>query len=98
METGMSGFGHARFCRWGDTVHENRTIEIRLFASLRKWRAEPTLEILDSGEMTVADCIRVSGVPDGEVAIIFVDGKRARPETEVSGRAVVELFPLMGGG
>ncbi len=46
----------------------------------------------------VRDALRENGIPEEEVAIIMINGKRGRPETGMSDGDTVSLFPLIGGG
>jgi sulfur carrier protein ThiS len=74
------------------------SIELRLHASLRKWR-DPPIAVLSLGKpCRIGEFLRDAGIPEGEVAIIILNGKRALPESSLSDGDRLSLFPLMGGG
>jgi len=47
---------------------------------------------------TTGDLIRALGIPDGAVAIIFVNGAHATDTTVLQDGDRVGLFPAVGGG
>ena len=74
------------------------SVEMRLYASLRKWRPTPAGSYELAGITTVSDLVRESGVPENEIAIIFINGKRAQLASTLRHGDTVSLFPLIGGG
>jgi molybdopterin synthase sulfur carrier subunit len=74
------------------------SVEMRLFASLQKWRPVPTGSYALAGITTVRDLVRENGIPESEVAIIFINGKRADLASALTNGDAVSLFPLIGGG
>jgi molybdopterin synthase sulfur carrier subunit len=74
------------------------TIELRIYASLRKWKKQPILSLELHRPCSVRELLEEAGIPHDEVAIIILDGKRARLESTLTGGEVLSLFPLIGGG
>lgn len=73
-------------------------IEMRLYASLQKWKPSPVTEHETAGITTVRDLLKESGIPEGEVAIVMVNGKRGQLDSALQHGDSVSLFPLIGGG
>ncbi len=73
-------------------------IEMRLYASLQKWKPSPVTEYELAGINSVRDLLKESGIPEGEVAIIMVNGKRGQLDSAIQHGDSVSLFPLIGGG
>lgn len=48
--------------------------------------------------MTVSDLVRRNGIPESEIAIIFINGKRGQLASTLTTGDTVSLFPLIGGG
>ena len=72
-------------------------IEVRLFASLRKYSNDKSRIELEEGAK-VADFIERIGVPPSEVAIILVNGRHAREDQRLHDGEAVSLFPAIAGG
>jgi len=73
------------------------SIEVRCFASLAKHTpAEGHAKLVAAA--TTGELIRALGIPDGEVAIIFVNGAHATEATALRDGDRVGLFPAVGGG
>jgi molybdopterin synthase sulfur carrier subunit len=73
-------------------------IEMRLYASLQKWKSPPVAEYELAGIDTVRDLLKESGIPEHEVAIVIVNGKRGQLDSVLQHGDSVSLFPLIGGG
>ena len=73
-------------------------IEMRLYASLQKWKPSPVAEYELVGISTVRDLLKESGIPEGEIAIVMVNGKRGQLDSALQHGDSVSLFPLIGGG
>ncbi|PKL07412.1 MAG: molybdopterin synthase sulfur carrier subunit [Spirochaetae bacterium HGW-Spirochaetae-7] len=73
-------------------------IQLRLFASLQKWSPDPSVSIELSASSTARNAYLGIGVPDAEVAIIMINGKRGLPDDILSDGDKVQLFPFIGGG
>ncbi|HDM77894.1 MAG TPA: MoaD/ThiS family protein [Deltaproteobacteria bacterium] len=72
-------------------------IEIRLFATLREGRFDKKKIKLGSIRK-VEDFLRHFDIKPEEVAIIFINRKHARLDTEIKPGDVVSFFPKIGGG
>jgi molybdopterin converting factor small subunit len=72
-------------------------IEVRLFASLRKYAHDKSRIRLEDGA-NVSDFIERIGVPPSEVAIILVNGRHAREDQRLHDGEAVSLFPAIAGG
>ena len=72
-------------------------ISLSLFASLREGRFDSRELELAEGP-SVGELADLAGVPRREIAIIFVDGRHAEPETVLHDGARVAFFPPVGGG
>ena len=72
-------------------------IEIRLFASLRKYANDKSrIEMED--DANVSYFIERIGVPPSEVAIILVNGRHAHQDQRLHDGEAVSLFPAIAGG
>jgi molybdopterin converting factor small subunit len=72
-------------------------IEVRLFASLRKYANDKSRIELEDGAK-VSDFIERTGVPPSEVAIILVNGRHAHQDQRLHDGEAVALFPAIAGG
>jgi molybdopterin synthase sulfur carrier subunit len=73
-------------------------VEIRLYASLQKWKPSPAAGYELGGAKTVGELLALHAIPEDEVAIIMINGKRGRLDTPLADGDSVSLFPLIGGG
>jgi len=73
------------------------SIEVRCFASLAQYNTAGG-HTKFAAPVTAGDVIRTLGIPAGDVAILFVNGKRAEENTELRDGDRVGLFPAVGGG
>jgi sulfur-carrier protein len=73
-------------------------IELRLYASLTKWRKAPVAAYQYVGKKTVRDVLRENAIPEEDVAIIMINGQRGQPGTSIADGDSISLFPLIGGG
>ncbi len=74
------------------------SVEMRLYASLQKWASAPRTVLELSDDTTVRALVREQGIPETEVALIFINGKRAQLASTLMPGDTVSLFPLIGGG
>ena len=72
-------------------------IEVRLFASLRKYTNEKNKIELEEGA-SVGDFLERIGIPPSEVAIILVNGRHAEQNEPLQDGETVSLFPAIAGG
>ena len=73
-------------------------IEAKLYASLRRLKDEPTFRRSLREPCLVLDFLRKEGIPDKDVAIIMLNGDRAKLDSPLSDGDVLSLFPSIGGG
>lgn len=70
---------------------------VKLFANLRDNREKEQLMDLREG-MTPRDVIRKLEIPFEDVAIIMINGRRKKPDSELLDKDILALFPAVGGG
>jgi len=76
---------------------EGMRITVRLFATLSRGRpGEEALEV--DQDATVLQVMKRLGVPEGEVVLIFVNGRHAKPDLHLTEGDEVALVPPIGGG
>ena len=73
-------------------------IQVRLYASLRKWSAEPLVALELPTGCTVREAIISAGVPEQEVAILMRNSRRGNLEDVLADGDDIQLFPAIGGG
>lgn len=77
-------------------------IEVKLFASLSKYKNNPL--ILEDGHMdlednaTIRDVIETLNIPENLIKLIFLNGVHAGKEGELKDGDRLGLFPPIGGG
>lgn len=76
---------------------ENINIEIRCFATLGKY-APPENTLTLPPRSTVRDVIRILGLPDQEVRIMFINAEQADRESTLRDGDRVGFFPAVVGG
>jgi molybdopterin converting factor small subunit len=75
-----------------------QTIEIRLFATLRRFLpASPKNYPIEPG-MSLSDLIIKLGIPQEEAKLVFVNGKKAGLDVKLKHRDRIGIFPPVGGG
>jgi molybdopterin converting factor small subunit len=72
-------------------------IQVRLFASLRKYTNENSKLELEEGAR-VGDFLERIGIPPSDVAIILVNGRHATEDRPLQDGETVSLFPAIAGG
>ena len=81
-----------------DADMESNRIELRLYASLRKWRDPPIGDLAVGPSVVIQSLLGEIGIPADEVAVVFLNGRRARLEDKLADGDVLSLFPAIGGG
>jgi len=72
-------------------------LEIKLFASLRKFN--PELDKIEVNEgTTIGELFDQAGIPPSEVAIVLVNGRHATLEQTLLDGETVAVFPPIAGG
>lgn len=72
-------------------------ITLKLFATLRDFGENIKDIDIDAGS-TPKDVIRVMGLPEDDVAIIMINGRRLKDDVVLNEGDVLALFPAVGGG
>jgi molybdopterin synthase sulfur carrier subunit len=72
-------------------------LEIKLFASLRKFNPELEEIEVDDG-ITVLELFEKAGIPASEVAIVLVNGRHAKLDQPLQDGETVAAFPPIAGG
>ena len=72
-------------------------LEIKLFASLRKFNPELEQIEVDDG-ITVLELFEKAGIPASEVAIVLVNGRHAKLDQPLHDGETVAAFPPIAGG
>ncbi len=77
-------------------------VEVRLFASLRKYHAEPgnsEAMIVELDDKTpLGSLLGRQKIPPEEVTVIMVNGKREKESYSLQDGDRIGIFPLIGGG
>jgi molybdopterin synthase sulfur carrier subunit len=74
------------------------TIVVKCFASLARFQpADAEAFPINAGE-SVAHVMARLGIPEGGVALIFVNNVHKSPDTVLKGGDTVGIFPPIGGG
>ncbi|WP_457571244.1 MoaD/ThiS family protein [Desulfovulcanus sp.] len=72
-------------------------IEVKCFATLAEYTPPEGQMDLSAGQ-DVAQLIKKLGIPEEEVKIVFVNGKKASLDTKLKDKDRVGIFPAVGGG
>lgn len=77
---------------------ESPHIRLRLFASLLRRAPDLPEEYALPEPRSVRSLLLEIGVPENDVALVFVNGRRAALGDFLEGGEEVRIFPLIGGG
>ena len=72
-------------------------LEIKLFASLRKYNPELERIEVDDG-ITILELFDKAGIPPAEVSIVLVNGRHATLDQALHDGETVAAFPPIAGG
>ncbi|OAA82943.1 MoaD/ThiS family protein [Clostridium ljungdahlii] len=72
-------------------------VEVRLFAYFRKDR-DKKLFLEFEEPVTPADIFKKINIKEEEVAILLINGRDGKANTELNDNDVLSLFPPVGGG
>jgi molybdopterin converting factor small subunit len=78
------------------------TVQVKLFASLTKFlpanakRKAATINVPDPA--TVGTILQQLNIPEGVTAVLLVNGRQAKVDTELSADDTVSIFPPVAGG
>jgi molybdopterin converting factor small subunit len=73
-------------------------IEIKLFATLVKYRPKEADTFKLPDRTTIAELLSKLNIPEEETKLLFVNGKKQPLEYEVQNGDRVGIFPPVGGG
>lgn len=73
-------------------------IQIKLFATLNRFRPAEADHYPIDPATTVADLQKLLGIDTGQVKLVFVNGIRVEPEQVLNDGDRVGMFPPVGGG
>ncbi len=77
-------------------------VEVRLFASLRKYHAKPgnseAMIIALDDKTPLGSLLSRLKIPPEEVTVIMVNGKREKESYSLQDGDRIGIFPLIGGG
>ena len=82
-------------------ITETMKIQVKLFAILRKYAADesPAKQDLElAAGSTIRKALEQLGVPEPEVAFVFVNSKRQKLDEPLSDGDELGVFPPMAGG
>lgn len=72
-------------------------ITVKLFATLRTGREKIMSLDVEEG-CSVSDVVKLLELPEGEVAIIMINGRGAEASSTLANGDTLSLFPPVGGG
>ncbi len=72
-------------------------VTVKLFASLREGRFDAETRSLPEGA-TPGAVIEALGLPEDQVAVLFINSRHAEKDSPLSSGDVLALFPPVGGG
>ncbi len=72
-------------------------ITVKLFATLRTGREKIMSLDVEEG-CSVSDVVKLLELPEGEVAIIMINGRGAEASSALANDDTLSLFPPVGGG
>lgn len=73
-------------------------IDLKLYATLAAHQPAAGRHHTITRGATVAQVIAGLGIAPGEIKLIFIDGRRASPDSVLQGGERLGLFPPVGGG
>ena len=76
----------------------NTRIELKLFATLKRFTPEFSDSYPISAGITVSDLLEQLGVPMEEVNLVFINDQRGNLTSTLEGGERISIFPPLGGG
>jgi sulfur carrier protein ThiS len=74
------------------------TIELKLYATLRRPLPADGKAVPVSPGTTIAEMLETVGVDPTAVKLVFINGRKADLQTPIAGGERVGVFPPVGGG
>ena len=75
-----------------------KQIELELQATLKRYLPEPHNAFEIEPGITIRELVSQLEIPEYEVNLIFINGKKANLDSTLTGGERVGLFPPLGGG
>ena len=79
-------------------MNANAKIQLKLYATLRKFMPGDDNEINIEPGSSVRDILKRLGIPSTEAKLVFINGKRGAIDTILMGGERLGIFPPVGGG
>jgi molybdopterin synthase sulfur carrier subunit len=73
-------------------------IQLKLYATLKKFTPNDGDEINIEPGSSVDDILKQLGIPDTDAKLIFINGKKGAIDTILNGGERLGIFPPVGGG
>ncbi len=73
-------------------------IEINLFATLKKFSPQNAGRFGIPRGTTIRELVKILGIPLETAKLVFINGVKAAPDSELYGEERVAVFPPIGGG
>ena len=74
------------------------SIDLNLFATLRCFLPDSPKTMTVSQGTCIMDLVKTIGIPEEDVKLIFINGKRELPSYVLKNNDRVGIFPPVGGG
>lgn len=76
-----------------------KRVSISLYGTLRMLRPDfADRDLVQTKATSVDELIDEISIPNGQTAIVFVNAKQARFESEIQDGDNIKIFPMLGGG
>jgi molybdopterin converting factor small subunit len=76
-----------------------KKVSISLYGTLRMLRPDlADRDLVQTKATSVDELIDEINIPNGQTAIVFVNAKQARFESEIQDGDNIKIFPMLGGG
>ena len=76
----------------------NTHIELKLFATLKRFKPEDSDNYPIRSGLTVSDLLGQLGIPPAEVNLVFINDQRGNLTATLEGGERISIFPPLGGG
>ncbi len=73
-------------------------VALNLFVTLTKYHPSPGTNVRIALGTTVAEMIQMLHIPDNGVKLMFINGRKVHPDTELRDGDRLGVFPPVGGG
>jgi len=76
----------------------NTHIELKLYATLKRFKPEFSNSYPIRSGITVSDLLEQLGIPMEEVNLVFINDQRGNLTSTLGGGERISIFPPLGGG